>query len=277
VSAAAEAPVRVVVTGVAGRMGSTLARMVQQAEGMALVGATEQKGSAAVGKDTGEAVRLGRVGVSVTDDLRAALSTGLPNVVIDFTSAEASIEHARVCAERGVGLVVGSTGFTAESQEALARHARRVPMVVSPNMSVGVNVVIQVAAELARRLGEGFDVEIVEAHHRMKKDAPSGTALRLADEIARAIGRGSGDFRMARQGQVGERPVREIGLQAVRGGDVVGEHTVFFLGEGERVELTHRATSRDQFARGALRAARWIVGRPPGLYDMRDVLGFDRA
>jgi 4-hydroxy-tetrahydrodipicolinate reductase len=254
-------------------MGSTLARMVHEARGMALVGATEQPGSPAVGGDAGLVARIGRVGANVADDLGAALSSGSPNVVIDFTSAKASVEHARVCAERGVALVVGSTGFTAESKASLARYARSVPMVVSPNMSIGMNLVMRVAAELARRLGEGFDVEIVEAHHRMKKDAPSGTALRLAEEIARAIGRGSDDFRMVRQGQVGERPAREIGIQAVRGGDVVGDHTVYFLGDGERVELTHRATSREQFARGALRAARWLVGRAPGQYDMEDVLG----
>ena len=275
-SGAAEAAVRVVVTGVAGRMGSTVARMVQQADGMALVGAIEQKGAPAVGRDAGEVAGIGRVGVNVADDLRAALSVSA-NVVIDFTSAEASLEHARICAERGVPLVIGSTGFGAEAREVLARHARSVPMVVSPNMSVGVNVIMEVAAELACRLGDGYDVEIVESHHRMKKDAPSGTALRLAEVIARALGRGSADFRTARQGQIGARPPREIGLQALRGGDVVGDHTVFFFGEGERVELTHRATSRDQFARGALRAAAWIVGRPPGLYEMRDVLGLERS
>jgi 4-hydroxy-tetrahydrodipicolinate reductase len=273
VSGAADSPIRVVVTGIAGRMGSTLARMVHEAKGMALVGATEQRGSPVVGGDAGSAAGLGRLGVNVAEDLGAALSSGSPNVVIDFTSAAASVEHARICADRGVALVVGSTGFTPESKAALARHARSVPIVVSPNMSIGMNLVIRAAAELAQRLGEGFDVEIVEAHHRLKKDAPSGTALRLAEEIARATGRGSEDFRMARQGQVGERTPREIGIQAVRGGDVVGDHTVYFLGHGERVELAHRANSRDQFARGALRAARWIVGRAPGQYDMEDVLG----
>ncbi|HYX90759.1 MAG TPA: 4-hydroxy-tetrahydrodipicolinate reductase [Myxococcaceae bacterium] len=272
-SEGAASPIRVVITGVAGRMGSTLARMVHEAKGMSLVGATEHRGSPAVGGDAGVAARIGRLGIDVAGDLGAALSSGSPNVVIDFTSAEASVEHARICAERGVALVVGSTGFTAETKAALARHAQRVPMVVSPNMSIGMNLVIRAAAELAQRLGEGFDVEIVEAHHRMKKDAPSGTALRMAEEIARATRRGSDDLRMARQGQVGARPAREIGIQAVRGGDVVGDHTVYFLGDGERVELTHRASSRDQFARGALRAARWIVGRAPGQYDMDDVLG----
>jgi 4-hydroxy-tetrahydrodipicolinate reductase len=273
VSGAADSPIRVVVTGIAGRMGRTVARMVHEAKGMALVGATEQRGSPVVGGDVGSSAGLGRLGVNVAEDLGAALSSGSPNVVIDFTSAAASVDHARICADRGVALVVGSTGLTPESRAALARHARSVPIVVSPNMSIGMNLVIRAAAELAQRLGDGFDVEIVEAHHRLKKDAPSGTALRLAEEIARATGRGSEDFRMARQGQVGERTPREIGIQAVRGGDVVGDHTVYFLGHGERVELTHRANSRDQFARGALRAARWIVGRAPGQYDMEDVLG----
>jgi len=147
-------------------------------------------------------------------------------------------------------------------------------MVVAPNMSVGVNVVIGIAAELARKLGPDFDVEILEAHHHKKKDSPSGTALKLAQEIAQATGRTGESFKTAREGQVGERPRGEIGIQALRGGDVVGEHTVFFFGEGERVELSHRATSREHFARGALRAAAWLHGKAPGLYDMRHVLGF---
>jgi 4-hydroxy-tetrahydrodipicolinate reductase len=149
----------------------------------------------------------------------------------------------------------------------------RTAVVSSPNMSVGVNLVIEVAALLAQRLGEEFDVEVLETHHRHKKDAPSGTAMRLAEELACALGRGPDDIRAARVGQVGERPRREIGVQSLRGGDVVGEHTVFFLGDGERVELTHRASSRQHFARGALRAARWVLGRPAGLYGMGDVLG----
>jgi 4-hydroxy-tetrahydrodipicolinate reductase len=141
---------------------------------------------------------------------------------------------------------------------------------------VGVNVVFQIAGQLAKALGDGYDVDILEAHHRMKKDAPSGTALKLAEVVADALGRGREDFKMAREGQIGARPSREIGIQTLRGGDVVGEHTVYFFGDGERVELTHRATNRDQFAKGAVRAAKWLAGRPPGLYDMRDVLGFEK-
>ncbi len=266
-------PVRVVITGVSGRMGSTLVRMVHEEESFALVGATERRGSPNVGTDAGVTARLGPIGLNVSDDLASTIAAGKPHVVIDFTSAEASVENARICAEKGVALVVGSTGFSPEARAEVILVSRKIPVVMSPNMSVGVNLVIRMAAELAKVLGEGFDIEILEAHHRNKKDAPSGTALRLAEDVARAIGRNSSDFRMAREGQVGERPQREIGIQTIRGGDVVGEHTVLFLGDGERVELTHRATSRDQFGRGALRAARWVAGRVPGQYDMNDVLG----
>lgn len=263
----------VILTGVTGKMGSTLLRALQQDRGLQLTGATERPGSQAIGLDAGAALGLSPLGVTVTDDLSPAIAAGKARVVIDFTSAEASLVHAGVCSEQGVALVIGSTGFSAQGRAELSRWASRIPVVMSPNMSVGVNLIIQVARQLAQVLGESFDVEIVETHHRMKRDAPSGTALRLAEEIASSLGRSSADFRTARQGEIGSRPRGEIGIQALRGGDVVGEHTVLFLGEGERVELTHRAHSREQFANGALRAARWVVGQPPGLYDMQDVLG----
>lgn len=267
-------PIRVGITGVAGRMGQTLVRMVHEDEGMKLVAGTERQGGSNVGEDIGVVTRLGtRLGVVVADDLGTAIDRGGAQVVIDFSSPEASVAHARLCGERGVALVVGSTGFSPEAKAEVLTQAKRIPLVMAPNMSVGVNLVMKMAAELAKVLGDGYDIEIVEAHHRMKKDAPSGTALGMAETIARAIGRGPSDFQMSREGQVGERPGRQIGIQTVRGGDVVGEHTVLFLGDGERVELTHRATSRDQFARGALRAARWARGRDPGHYDMTDVLG----
>ncbi len=269
--------IRTVITGAAGRMGSTLVRLVRDTQGFVLAGATGRPGSAVIGQDAGAVARLGTLGVAVVDDLGKALDAGA-QVVIDFTGAEISVAHARTCAARGVALVVGSTGFKPEALAELAEAARRIPVVAAPNMSVGVNVVIQMAGQLARVLGEGFDVEVLEAHHRMKKDSPSGTALRLAEELAGALGRDKEkDLTYARHGMVGARPAREIGVQALRGGDVVGEHTVYYFGEGERIELTHRATSRDQFARGALRAAAWAVGRPAGLYDMADVLGFQRT
>jgi 4-hydroxy-tetrahydrodipicolinate reductase len=263
---------QVVVTGAAGRMGAQIVRLVRSTEGFALAGAVERPGFPA-GSDAGTLAGLGPLGVPVVDDLGRALD-GKPQVVIDFTSFESSARHAEVCAAKGVALVVGSTGFTAEARERVKAAARRIPVVLAPNMSVGVNVMFALVAQAARTLGGGYDVEVVEMHHKMKKDAPSGTAVRLAEVAAEALGLDPAkDLAYERHGMIGERPARQIGVQTLRGGDVVGEHTVFFAGEGERLEITHRATSREQFARGAVRAARWVVGRPAGLYDMQDVLG----
>ncbi|RKG94722.1 4-hydroxy-tetrahydrodipicolinate reductase [Corallococcus carmarthensis] len=265
---------RTVITGISGRMGSTLVRLAKAASDLPVVGATVRPGSPLAGQDAGLVARLGTpLDVLAQDDLGRALDGAKADVVVDFTGPEATLQHARICAERGVALVVGTTGFTPEGRAQLEAHARRVPIVAAPNMSVGVNLVIRMAAELARVLGPSFDVEVLEAHHRMKKDAPSGTALKLAEVLVEALGRTKDDLTFAREGQTGARPPGEIGVQALRGGDVVGEHTVYFFGEGERIELTHRATNRDQFAQGALRAARWVAGRAPGLYDMADVLG----
>ena len=267
------APIRTVVTGIAGRMGSSIVRAVRDSEEMHLIGATERVGSPNIGLDAGLVCRLGMLEVQVSEDLGKAFGKGA-DVVIDFTAPEASLANARVCAEKKVPLVVGSTGFSPQAKAEMAALALQTPVLMAPNMSVGVNLMIRIAAEAARVLGESYEVEIVELHHRMKKDAPSGTALRLAEVIAGELKRDPAkDFRMERKGNIGERPRSEIGIQTVRGGDIVGEHTVFFIGEGERLEITHRATSRDQFALGAVRAARWIVGKPAGLYDMADVLG----
>jgi 4-hydroxy-tetrahydrodipicolinate reductase len=230
----------------------------------------------AVGQDAGVVAGLGPRGVLVVDDLAKALHGA--DAVVDFTSHEASARHADACAGAGVPLVVGSTGFTPEAKAKVAAAARRIPVILSPNMSVGVNVLFELVRQAAEVLGDAYDVEIVELHHKKKRDAPSGTAVRLAEVAAEALRRDPKDaLAFARHGILGERPPWQIGVQTLRGGDAVGEHTVFFCGEGERLELTHRATSRDQFARGAVRAARWIVGRPPGLYDMADVLGLRRA
>jgi 4-hydroxy-tetrahydrodipicolinate reductase len=264
--------IQVVVTGAAGRMGGELVRMLRGAEGMALAAAVERPGYPA-GQDAGAAAGLPPLGVLITDDLAGALARR-PDVVLDFTTFEASAACAEACARAGVALVIGSTGFTPEARARVAAAARRVPIVLSPNMSVGVNAMFELVRRAAAALGDAYDVEIVEMHHRMKKDAPSGTAVRLAEVAAEALGRDPrADLRFQRSGMVGERPPREIGVQALRGGDVVGEHTVLFAGMGERLEITHRATSREQFARGAVRAARWVVGKPAGLYDMRHVLG----
>jgi 4-hydroxy-tetrahydrodipicolinate reductase len=267
--------IKVVVTGAAGRMGTQIARLVRGTEGMALAGAVERPGPA-VGQDAGVVAGMAPAGVAVVDDLAKALAGA--DVVVDFTSHEASARHAELCAERGVPLVIGSTGFTPEAKARVAAAARRIPIVLAPNMSVGVTVLFDLVRRAARVLGEGYDVEIVELHHKKKRDAPSGTAVRLGEVAAEALGRDPKDaLAYARHGILGERPPWQIGVQTLRGGDVVGEHTVFFCGEGERLELTHRATSRDQFARGAVRAAGWVVGKPAGLHDMAAVLGLGEA
>lgn len=266
---------RVVVTGAAGRMGTQIVRLVRATDGMSLAGAVERPGSA-VGEDAGALAGTGPAGVLVVDDLAKALASA--DVVIDFTAHEASARHAEACAERGVPLVIGSTGFTPEAKARVAAAAKRIPIVLAPNMSVGVTVLFELVRQAAKVLGDGYDVEIVELHHKKKRDAPSGTAVRLGEIAAEALGRDPKDtLAFSRHGIIGERPPREIGMQTLRGGDVVGEHTVFFCGEGERLELTHRAASREQFARGAIRAAQWMVGKPAGLYDMADVLGLGKV
>ncbi len=263
---------RVVVTGATGRMGIQIIRLVRSTPALALHAAVDRPGSAALGQDAAALAGLPPAGVAVGDDLARALAGA--DVVIDFTSHDASPRHAELCAEQGVALVVGSTGLGADERARVAAAARKIPVVLSPNMSVGVNVVFELVRQAAKVLGDDYDVEIVEVHHKKKRDAPSGTAVRLGEVAAEALGRDPAEaLCYARQGIIGERPPRQIGVQTLRGGDVVGEHTVFFCGEGERVEITHRATSREQFARGAIRAALWLGGKPAGLYDMADVLG----
>jgi 4-hydroxy-tetrahydrodipicolinate reductase len=267
--------IRVIVTGAAGRMGSQLVRAVRDADGFELVGATERPGTAAIGLDAGLAAGLGMLEVQVQDDLEKALhKAGQVDVVIDFTTAEASVHHAELCTKRKVAMVVGSTGFSEEARQLVSATQKTIPLVMAPNMSVGVSLMLKIAQELAEGLGPAYDIEVLELHHRLKVDAPSGTATRLAEVIAERTGRRPGkDITYSRKGSIGERPHNQIGIQALRGGDVVGEHTVYFIGEGERIELTHRAWSRDQYANGAVRAARWLAGKPPGLYTMKDVLG----
>jgi 4-hydroxy-tetrahydrodipicolinate reductase len=263
--------INVVVTGAAGRMGTQIVRALAAEKDMRLHGAVERAGFAA-GTDASAAAGLPAAGVTIGDDLAKALN--LAHAVVDFTAPDASARHAETCAEKGVPIVIGSTGFGAAAKARVAAAAKRVPVVLSPNMSVGVNVLFELVRRAADVLGSAYDVEIVELHHRMKKDAPSGTAVRLAEVAAEALERDPAkDLAFARHGMIGERPPAQIGVQTLRGGDVVGEHTVLFCGQGERLELTHRATSREQFARGAVRAVRWVIGRQPGLYDMADVLG----
>ncbi len=267
-----EKAIRVVVTGASGRMGSVLISAVRSSEDLVLTGATVREGRETVGLDAGLVAGAGMTQVPLKAQFEEALERA--DVVIDFTHADASLHHAKVCAERKIPLVLGSTGFSASARAEIAGRAREVPIVMSPNMSVGVNILFRLAGDVARVLGDAYDVEIVEAHHRLKKDAPSGTALRLVEVVADALGKDpERDVVNGRDGLVGERAKGTIGVAAMRGGDVVGEHTVFFLGDGERIELTHRASNRSNFASGALRAARWVVHQKPGLYDMTDVLG----
>jgi 4-hydroxy-tetrahydrodipicolinate reductase len=268
--------INVVVTGAAGRMGTQILRLVKATEGMAISGAVERAGAPQVGQDAGALAGIGPIGVLVADGLAKALAGA--SVVVDFTSHEASAAHAELCAAKGVPLVIGSTGFTPEAKARVAAAAKRIPVVLAPNMSVGVTVLFELVRQAAKVLGDGYDVEIVEIHHKKKRDAPSGTAVKLGEVAAEALGRDAKDaLAFARHGILGERPPWQIGVQTLRGGDVVGEHTVYFCGEGERLELTHRATSREQFARGAVRAAQWIPGKPPGVYEMADVLGLRKA
>ncbi len=264
--------IRAVVCGAAGRMGGRIIAMIREADDFTLVGAVEQPNSTSIGQDAGEVAGIGKLGVPVVGDLGAVVSEG--QVVIDFTAPQAAISHVVTAAQAKVPVVVGTTGFSAADLSRIREHGSSVPCVLSPNMSIGVNLVFKVLAEVASVLGEGYDIEIVETHHRLKKDAPSGTALKMAQVIAETLGRDLDRVGVyGRKGMVGARGKEEIAIHALRAGDVVGDHTVIFDGMGERIEVTHRAHSRDNFARGALRAARWIIGRSPGLYDMQDVLG----
>ncbi len=266
---------KVVVAGAAGRMGKRLIALIRESGDLQVCGAVERVGHPDVGRDAGDVAGVGTVGVPLQDQMDAALKGA--EVYLDFTAPQAALRNLEAASKARVAGVIGTTGLS----EADLKHAKElctaISCVQSPNMSVGVNVLYGIVAEAARMLGDAYDVEITEAHHHFKKDAPSGTAERIAQVIARALGR---DLKQVgvygRQGLVGERPAKEIAVHAIRAGDIVGEHTVLFGGMGERIEVTHRAHSRDNFAHGALRAARWVVGKPAGLYDMADVLGLKR-
>jgi 4-hydroxy-tetrahydrodipicolinate reductase len=263
--------IRALVTGAAGRMGSQIIRIIHETEGIALGGAVERPGHPSVGRDAGELAGLGSLGVVLSDDFAATVATC--DVVVDFTSAEASLRHVDLTARAGKAIVVGSTGF-APADLAAMRARTDCRIFLTANMSVGMNVLFRLVGEAARMLGDDFDVEIVETHHRFKKDAPSGSAKRLAEAVASALGRDAdADTVHGRAGMVGERTRREIGMHAVRAGDVVGDHTVIFGALGERLELTHKASSRETFARGAVRAALWISNQKPGVHDMMELLG----
>lgn len=263
---------RVIIAGAGGRMGGRILHMAHEHPGAILAGAFEHPDHPAVGRDAGELAGVGVLGVPVAASIEEVGGQG--DVLIDFTSPEATLANAGTAAERGWSLVIGTTGIAGERLEELQERAAGLRCVMAPNMSVGVNLMFRVASEMARILGEDYDMEILETHHRFKKDAPSGTALRLAEVLSEAVGRNLEDTAVyERKGMIGERSRGEIGIQTWRAGDITGEHTVMFGGIGERLELTHRAHNRDNFARGAVRAALWVVDQPVGFYDMQDVLG----
>ncbi len=261
----------VVIAGCTGRMGRALLEAMLAATDLRLAAALDRPGSPALGRDAGELVGA-QLGVPVSDDVAAALKDA--DVLVDFTRPEATLGHLAACRRAGVAMVIGTTGFDTAGRQAIRDAAADIPIVFAPNMSVGVNLVFKLLDTAARVLAEGFDVEIIEAHHRHKVDAPSGTALAMGEVIARALQR---DLRTCavygREGVTGERQAQTIGFATVRGGDIVGEHTVLFAGLGERVEITHKASSRMTFALGALRAARFLADKDNGLHDMQDVLG----
>jgi len=253
-------------------MGGAVVRAIRQTSDIKLVGAIDRPAGARLGKDAGEISQAGKLNLPVSDDLARYLR---PNsVVIDFTSAEASLTYLRVAAKKKTPIVVGTTGFNPTQVAEIKKLARRTPVLLSANMSLGVNLLVSVVEKVAEKLGDDYDVEIIEAHHRFKKDAPSGTALAMGKAIAKGLKRDLDQVAInGRKGITGERSKREIALLSVRAGDIVGEHTVIFGGIGERLEFIHRAHSRDTFARGAVRAAQWLANQKPGLYDMQDVLG----
>ncbi|MGC8790815.1 MAG: 4-hydroxy-tetrahydrodipicolinate reductase [Desulfurella sp.] len=262
--------VNLIVCGVCGKMGRRIATLALQSDQFKLIGATE-KNPDCIGKDVGTVLGIAPINVKVSEKLSDCIDQG--DCVIDFTNCKATLENVRCACENKKSIVIGTTGCDAESIEQIKKLSVMCPIVMAPNMSLGVNILFEIVKETAKYLGSDFDVEIVEMHHRAKKDAPSGTALKLGHKVAEGLG--ISFEQNARFSRVGEAPraKNEIGIMALRGGDVVGEHTVIFAGDAERIEITHKASSRDVFAKGALKAASWVVGKLPGFYDMNDVLG----
>ena len=270
-SASTRDALRIAITGASGRMGRMLVEAVLAAPDCRLVGALDQPGSPALGQDAG--AFAGRdTGVAITSDLTTGLADA--QVLIDFTRPEGTLAHLAACQALGVKAVVGTTGFSPAQKAEIGALARGMAIVMAPNMSVGVNVVLQLLDQAARALSHGYDIEVIEAHHRHKVDAPSGTALAMGEVVAKALGR---DLKACavygREGVTGERDPSTIGFATIRGGDIVGDHTVLFAGTGERIEISHKSSSRAGYAQGSLRAARFLAGQSSGLFDMRDVLG----
>jgi 4-hydroxy-tetrahydrodipicolinate reductase len=257
---------RVVVSGAGGRMGGRIISLLLEERGVKLCGAIEEPSHPSIGK------RVDTIIIRPDDELRELLKGA--DVLIEFTNPEATISHLESCKDMGRGMVIGTTGLGDEDFSKIREASKFIPVVVSPNMSLGVNLLFDIAARISKALGKGYDIEIIETHHHHKKDAPSGTAIRLGEAIASSLGLNLNEVAVyGRKGMVGERKGGEIGFSVIRAGDIVGEHTVLFATEGERIEITHRAHSRDTFAHGAIRAARFVAKASPGIYGMEDVLG----
>jgi 4-hydroxy-tetrahydrodipicolinate reductase len=266
---------RVAVAGASGRMGRVLVEAVLGSTDCTLAGALDVPGSPAIGQDAGAFLGQ-RTGTPITADLKQGLRGA--DVLVDFTRPEGTLAHLAACRELGVRMVIGTTGFTPAQKAEITAAAAELPIVMAPNMSVGVNVMLKLLDQAARALADGYDVEVIETHHRHKVDAPSGTALAMGETLARSLGRDLKDCGVfAREGVTGERDPKAIGFATIRGGDIVGDHTVLFAGTGERIEITHRSSSRANYAQGSLRAARFLASRAPGLYGMDDVLGLTVA
>jgi 4-hydroxy-tetrahydrodipicolinate reductase len=263
---------RVAVVGAAGRMGKNLIEAVGMTKGLKLTAATEHPDSSLIGADAGEVAGVGKLGVSIAADLAAVVNDF--DVVIDFTGLAPTLNHLSICREHGKKIVIGTTGFDDAQKAQIADASKEIGVVFAPNMSVGVNLCFKLLDMAARVMGDDCDIEIIEAHHRHKLDAPSGTAVRMGEVVADALGRDLSKVAVyGREGQTGERERETIGFETIRAGDVVGEHNVWFATEGERVEITHKASSRMTFAKGAARAAAWLESKDAGLFDMQDVLG----
>ncbi len=264
--------VKAVVVGVLGRMGRKVIEVIKETKGIELFGSVEEESHPLIGRDIGEVVGLGRMGIGIENNLAKVVKDS--DVIIDFTRPQVSLESLKLAVSEGKAIVIGTTGFSREEMTEVKELAPKTRCLLSPNMSVGINLMFKLIKEASKVLKDEYDVEIMEIHHRQKKDAPSGTALKMAEILAQNLGRDLNKVGVyQRKGLIGGRTTEEIGIQSLRAGDIVGEHTVIFGGKGERLEIIHRASSRENFARGAVRAALWIVNQPNGLYDMQDVLG----
>ena len=263
---------KIAVTGAGGRMGRTLIEACEQAENCQLTAAFERLDSSLNGSDSGEVAGIGSNGVNIITDIDSAIEHF--DVMIDFTSIDSTLDHIETCKQHGKKIIIGTTGFTADQKQIIENASKEIAIVFAPNMSVGVNLCLKLLQMAARIMGDDADIEIIEAHHRHKLDAPSGTALRMGEVVAETLGRNLDDCAVyGREGHTGARDPKTIGFETIRAGDIVGDHTVMFATEGERVEITHKASSRMTFAKGAVRAAKWLEDKDTGLFDMQDVLG----